>query len=94
MVSTEVQYPHCHPPSSTFSSTSTALGVQRLRLGPTGAPGLVRPLHGRVDPAVMEEIRLVLPNYIRLGGPQRQKFILKGKPGNTGQPLEKSGVPS
>ena len=75
MVTTEVQYSHCHPPSSTLGSTTTALDVQRLRLEPTGAPGLDRPLHGRVDPAVIEEIRLVLPNCIRLGGPQDKNYF-------------------
>ena len=54
---------------------TTALDVQRLRLEPTGAPDLDRPLHGRVDPAVIEEIRLVLPNCIRLGGPQDKNYF-------------------
>ncbi len=78
MVTTEVQYSHCHPPSSILGSTPLHLDVQRLRLELTGAPGLDRPLHGRVDPAVIEEIRLVLPNCIRLGGP-KTKIIFEGK---------------
>ena len=46
-------------------------------------------------PAVIEDIRLVFAELIRLGGPKRQTFnFLKGKPGITGQPQEKCGVPS
>ena len=56
-----------------------ALGYGGLDWDPCRAPGLVRPVRGHVDPAVIEDVRLVFAELIRLGGPKRQKLIFERK---------------
>ena len=47
-----------------------ALGYGELDWYPLRAPGLVRPVRGLVDPAVIEDVSLVFAELIRLGGPK------------------------
>ena len=65
----------CHPRLLHLVQLPLHLGFWWTWLGPTRAPGLVHPLLGRVDPAVIEDIRLVNAELIRLGGPKRQKGV-------------------
>ena len=73
---TEIQY----PPTATrrllhLVQLPPAPGCGGLDWDPLRAPGLVRPVRGHVDPAVIEDVRLVFAELIRLGGPKRQKLM-------------------
>ena len=86
---------HCHPRLLHTVQLPLHLGSDELDWDPLEHLVLSIPCLA-ADPAVIEDIRLVNAAHIRLGGPKRQKWgvFLKGKPGITGQPREKCGVPS